>query len=71
MSVQAIFADPRDAARVCDALLVAAEVALRERKQALADRYIKIGNSMADAMDRTNLPPINQTADMPRVETLA
>lgn len=71
MGVQATYEDPRDMARICDALLVAAQLAELDGKLTLKARYIRLANQTADAMAHSDLPPINSTPDMPREELLA
>lgn len=59
VAVRVTWSDPRDAARACDALLAAAELAASQGKGTLMRRYVVMANDLADAMDRTDLPPIN------------
>lgn len=61
MAVLVRYEDPKDVARICDALLVAAEAAQRAGKPSLVARYVAIANATADAADRAPLPPCNPT----------
>lgn len=71
VSLQVTYSDPRDAARICDALLVAAQLAELDSKPTLRDRYIRLANQTADAMAHSDVPSINPTPDLPRQELLA
>lgn len=57
MAVTVTFADPRDPARLVDALLVAADAARRTGHETLARRYVTLSNQLADAVDLSDCPP--------------
>jgi hypothetical protein len=52
--------DPHDAARIVDALLLAAEVE-RLRDPRLSDRYTTLADEIGDALDRSPLIPEHRT----------
>lgn len=60
--VSVTFTDAKDAARLCDALLEAAEAAARRGDVAMMRRYTRLGHSVADACDRSALPDCNASA---------
>lgn len=55
MALHLDLADPVDAARIVDALLLAAEVETL-RKPMLAKRYTRIADDIGDALDRAPKP---------------
>lgn len=60
-------ADPRDGARICEALLLAAET-VRPQKPILARRYIEIANSLGDALDQVDGPNWDGDTDRPELD---
>lgn len=56
MAVTVRWEDPADAARVVDALLLAAAYAAAEGRDALAHRYARQADDLGDALERLPKP---------------